>query len=70
MIGEVCGSDNDVTSYTGVGLLIGSGREYTPTRTGILVTAANDCGVGASAAAPLCYANNSRAVRLTIKRIA
>jgi len=69
LIGEIYGSDNDVTSYTGVGLLIGLGREYTATRTGILVTAANDCGLGASAAAPLCYADNSRVVTLTIKRI-
>ena len=44
-------------------------REYTATRSGILVAAANDCGIVTGYLAPACYGDNSRVVTLTIKRI-
>lgn len=69
LVGEIFGSDNNVATYSGTAFRIGMGREYTASKTGFLVTLANDCGIGAGYAAPACYLDNSRVVTLTIKRI-
>lgn len=63
LVVEIHGSDGNPLSYSGKKLLIGLGpREWTASATGYMVALANDC-------LP-CYADNSRVVTLTIKRIA
>jgi len=62
LVVEFFNSDRNPAAYSGKKILIGLGpREWTATTTGYMVALANDCLV--------CYADNSRVVTLTIKRI-
>jgi len=62
LVGEIFSDDNNKFSYTGTKFLIGLGRaSYTVSKSGYLVAFANDCLA--------CYADNSRVVTLTVKRL-
>jgi hypothetical protein len=60
LVGEVFSQNGNPLSYTGKYFKIGNDRTWTATQSGFLVTFANDCLA--------CYGDNSRLVRLTIKR--
>lgn len=62
LVVEFFSSDRNPAAYMQRKLLVGMGpREWTASLTGYMVALANDCLV--------CYADNSRVVTLTIKRI-
>jgi hypothetical protein len=74
LVGEIHNVANptvytSATSYLGRKFLIGLGRDsYTAATSGWLVLVANDCPVVMSFSVP-CYADNSRVVTLTVRRI-
>jgi astacin len=61
LVGEIFGQATNPLSYTGTYFRIGTSKTWTATKSGFLVTFANDC-------LP-CYGDNSRVVTLTIRRI-
>ncbi len=61
LVGEIFNENNNPLAYSGTYLRIGTSRTWTATKTGFLVTFANDCLA--------CYGDNSRIVTLTVKRI-
>lgn len=60
LIGEIYDANQAVTTFKGW-FHIGSGRTWKANRTGYLAATANDCFIA--------YADNSRVVTLTIKRV-
>lgn len=61
LVGEIFTQNNNSSSYTGTYFRIGTSRTLTATKSGFLVTFANDCLA--------CYGDNSRVVELTVRRI-
>jgi hypothetical protein len=61
LVGEIFSQNNNPMSYTGTYFRIGTSRTWTATKSGFLVTFANDCLA--------CYGDNSRVVELKVKRI-